>query len=444
MPEKELQTAQMIRATGVACPCCWLFVVLLVFSMIPHSAFATVIRLREKVAAPAALISLGDVAEISETDEQTAAQLKRITIAPAPIAGRSVRINIDRIRRELTLRGVNQSGILFIGPSESLVGGRMESRKSAARSQSYEIKKAQGLLVSSIKNYISFRAPELGLVHIDITDEQMQLLLSQYEIGSSVNVQGGQQPWTGVQKFHVSFLDQQRQTQRFSLVCNVSIKQQVLALKLGLPRGKVIREDDLVWIDSGDSADAGLYFSKPEDLVGTETVRNIRAQRPVGPEDIRQLPLVKRNDIVAVTARIGGVIVRRYCKSHDEGTKGQFVTLTPVDGNKKVTARVTGFREAEIAFDNLQKPVQNKAVIPVSPVGLTAQSSNQGLQIIRPQASQDNGRYEHHRAVSSANVAPVSREARYSSRRLAPGNGRFQIRARILANRPVQIPQHTK
>ncbi len=419
MFERERQFGKTARTTVVA----WSVLVLLVSSLIPHATYATVIRLRDNVSTNSTLITLGDVAEISEADEKTASELKRLTLAPAPAMGRNLRINIDRIRRELTLRGIDQSGISFIGSSESLIVHEKKKLKSHYSPQGDQLNKMQERLSSSIRNYIQTRNSDLNSIHVEFSTKQVQLIFTQYDFSGSIKVSGGQSPWTGAQQFQIQFIDRQNRIQNVPLICNISMKQQALALKLGLPRGKVIREGDLVWVTPDNSPNSKLIFSKLEDVVGTETIKNIRAQTPIHPEDIRQLPLIKRNDIVAVTARIGGVVVRRYCRSHDEGAKGQFVTLTPVDGKEKVTARVSGFREAEIVLDDLKPPVTvSQSIQKASHSRPVYQSSNRRLQVLQ---SRDN--------TNTNNRSASIRQA----------TAHFQskpIQVQIQANRPVRLP----
>ena len=266
---------------------CLLFVIL-ISSLIPHSAYATVIRLRNQATPSSTLISLGDIADILETDELTATQLKRITIAPAPAMGRSLKINIDRIRRELTLRGINQTDITFSGSSESIIEHKVKTKKRNSTPQIHQVKKIEQALNSMIRNYIRSRAPELGIVLVELNTERLRAISLQANLVNTAKISGGRAPWTGMQNFQVSFINQQGQPQNIELTCTVSMKQQVFALKLGLPRGKVIRDDDLILIEPGNTSSAQFYFTKREELVGTETIRNIRAQRPIQPEDIRQ------------------------------------------------------------------------------------------------------------------------------------------------------------
>ncbi len=429
MVTRDKHSGKMHCRTAV-CPTAalWAVLVVLISSLIPHASYATVIRLRENATAGSTLVTLGDVAEISETDEENATRLKRLTLAPAPAAGRSLRIDIDRVRRELTLRGIDQTEISFIGPSESLVVHKTRRKKREFSPQSDYLDKIRELLDSSISKYIEDRAPELNSIHVEIPDEQSRRIAALYAAGSSIKIMGGQPPWTGTQQLHVQFVDRNNQIQNILLPCRVSIKQRALALKLGLPRGKVIREGDLIWVDPDLSSNGKPFFTSLEDVVGTETIKNIRAQTPIHPEDIRQLPLVKRNDIVAVYARVGDVVVRRYCRSHDEGAKGQYVTLTPIDGKAKVTARVSGFREAEIVLDDpsLQQSIQTVGHVGTVNIGTANQLSGQRLQDLKPTDGSQiygNGKMRSASYRQAATTAPSK-----------------PIQVRIQANRPVQLP----
>ena len=151
---------------------------------------------------------------------------------------------------------------------------------------------------------------------------------------------------------------------------------------------------------------------------------------------------MKRNDIVAVFARVGGISVRRYCKCHDDGAKGQFVMLTPVDGKAKLTARVTGFREAEIVIEDYTAAVQkNPPRSALENIKSNQRTSNPISQVSQQQTVSYNTPMRSQSASSPTNVIQANRNLSSSFRRSKNHQNRSRFNVKILANRPVQLPQ---
>jgi len=333
-------------------PTKWMLLGVITLSMFTSFAHAASIRLNGRASVETSLIRLGDLAQISNCDEATKTRLAELTIGPAPAAGREATIRLDTIRRELALRGIDQTALEFAGASEIIVENRPQRRtrlESNRRVNSQIVEHVE----KAITAYLKSVSNQLGPVDVIVRESSYGNLPETLRRHHQLNVSGGQAPWTGLQSFSVSFQQLDGRTAFLNVEAVISQRPQVLALKHGLPRGQVIRNVDLIWMDSSDLTDG---FDDPAEVVGTETTKSIRANAPIRPDDIRMLPLVRRNDIVAVTAQVGTVSVMRYCKSLDEGTLGQFVTLVPVNGQERITAKVSGYREAVIMID---QPISN-------------------------------------------------------------------------------------
>ncbi|MCA8987823.1 MAG: flagellar basal body P-ring formation protein FlgA [Planctomycetaceae bacterium] len=315
------------------------------------------------------LVRLGDLAIIDEAPADVIQRLQQLTVAPAPSEGRQMRIPLDRIRRELTLRGITQTDFRFSGASEVLV---MRQRNAPPVEEAPRV--VSDILVKHLETMISHYLREkagTGKNAVFVMDSASQNLIpDQLSQLSPVQIRGGDAARPGFQTFSITFLAEEGQQLTFAVSGTMTSRDQVLALKQSLPRGQVIRESDLVWMEASKE---GEGFTELSDVIGTETTRNIRAHVAIRLDEVRKLPLVRRGDIVAVTARIGLVSVMRYCKSQDDGALGQFITLTPVDGTQRITARVAGYREAEIVTE-LEPPVSE----PVKP----QKQSDDGLTMI--------------------------------------------------------------
>ena len=137
-----------------------------------------------------------------------------------------------------------------------------------------------------------------------------------------------------------------KRVQQVRFRASVVPKQRVLAARFALPRGHIIKADDLTMkpIDN-----ENLPVIRFEEIIGTETTRAIGQNKSITKQDVKSVPLVRSNDIVTVTSRVGGISVRRQMKSRGNASRGETVTLISLDGRQSLQATVTAFHEAEIA-----------------------------------------------------------------------------------------------
>jgi len=68
---------------------------------------AALVRFRSRVVVTDRVITLGDIAEVTDSDSAVIARLQGIPLAPAPAAGRERRIAYETVRSRLSAVGVN-------------------------------------------------------------------------------------------------------------------------------------------------------------------------------------------------------------------------------------------------------------------------------------------------------------------------------------------------
>ena len=326
------------------------------FGLLACTAEAAVIRLREQARVSSAVIRLGDIAEITHAGPEREAQLQSLTIGPAPAAGRSTKISVDAVRRELALRGIDQTELQFIGTSESLVQRpaiQEPVAETPVRKTSVNTAHWERDLLQQVSQLCQQQLPAGQRPLLQLDRGQLQQLQTQHASVSRWQVQTDRLTGEGPQQLTLQGVTTEGLPVAANLICHFTTRPRVLGLRQGLPRGQIIRPNDLMWLEQDDATD---YLTSPEQVIGMETTRSVRAETPLRSEDLRQMPLIKRNEVVAVTVQIGSIQVRRYCRSLEEGSFGQYITLVPVDGKDKVTARVAGLREAQIVLESKPQP----------------------------------------------------------------------------------------
>jgi flagella basal body P-ring formation protein FlgA len=131
-------------------------------------------------------------------------------------------------------------------------------------------------------------------------------------------------------------------------VCSARELPRVLVPKANLPKGHIVRSDDVVWKQLEGADESAEYVTQYEQIVGQEARRAFRAAEPILLADVRSIPLIKRGDIVTVVARSQGIVVRMDAKARGDGAIGQSVKVVSLDGRRELTVRVTGYHEAMV------------------------------------------------------------------------------------------------
>ncbi len=92
----------------------------------------------------------------------------------------------------------------------------------------------------------------------------------------------------------------------------------------------------------------GLHFTAMGDLLGREASRPLPAGHLLKQDDIREVPLVRTNEICTVYSGQAGLVIRRQYKARSDGAKGQTIPMISLDSGTQILARVTGLHEAVV------------------------------------------------------------------------------------------------
>lgn len=330
------------------------------------SANAAEIRLRARSDVPGGIVRLGDVADVEDADPEAAARLRAVSLVPAPGAGKSVQIEFDTIRGRLAAQGFDLSQMEFSGSSLVIVrsGGNLgenETPRSVSVSDASQ-RQAEDLASKAVAKHLREMAAHLGNLRVEtnMTPAQAQSLVQ--AASSKLDVTGGVAPWTGEQKFQLSFFDRNGKRTEMGIQCRVGVLPHVLVPRNNLPKGHILQEEDLTWKQcDAPAAGKGVGLETLEAAIGRETKRSLRAGETILPADVRGIPLVRRGDIVTVKSRAGGIVVRMEAKAHGDGGLGETVKLVSLDGKRELQAQVTGYHETAVVGASRQGAAGNVA-----------------------------------------------------------------------------------
>jgi flagella basal body P-ring formation protein FlgA len=189
---------------------------------------------------------------------------------------------------------------------------------------------------------------EIGNIDCSLPDRQ----LAQFAQASSApTCTGGAEPWTGKQKFTLSFATPAGPAQ---INVNADVAEAaapIVVAKRPVVRGNVITAADVevrTLEPSAKNAGRRGTFDSIEKLIGMEAKQPLQQDETVYADQVQSPVLVKRGELITVSSRSGRICVRTSAKATQDGSKGDLIQVESVDSKQKYDARVVGLREASV------------------------------------------------------------------------------------------------
>jgi len=338
---------------------------------------ATHVTLRERVSLSGPVVRLADVADVVDTDRQRGRQLGALPLMPAPAPGTQRFLRLREVEDLLSAHGVDMKELRIDGASQVhlTTSVSIANRKDASgsglsstlnRHAAILAGKAQQPIASEIDatrsgtlhddicglltQHVSTNAGRGGAwrVTCDIPDRHLAL----FEAATTApSIEGGGSPWSGRQRFTVSFktADGPVQFPVYAEVFAPSVP--VVVAVQPIARGDVFTAAviELRDVDHAPQAtDRRAAIGSVEQLIGMEARQAIQAGDVVFTDHIQAPVLVKRGDLVTVYSQGGGIRVRTTAKARQEGARGALVQVESLDTRERYDVRVVGPREAAI------------------------------------------------------------------------------------------------
>ncbi|MCH8829290.1 MAG: flagellar basal body P-ring formation protein FlgA, partial [Planctomycetes bacterium] len=297
---------------------------------------SVLIRLHRQARVEGSAILLKDVATVVHTVPEVQQRLENIILGPAPAGGRQRQLSYAEIRSRLRAVGVDLSRVRFSGRSAVTVsgktakfGGNRRLPRGTMKSRIRQRQQAEKRIARAITQFLSRHAPELGRVSVLVRVAEADVSLVLSVVDGGYEVRGGRPPWHLPQSFQIRFIDRRERIQQIVVRGRIDQLPYVLAAKYTIPRGELIRREDLVWQQVEDVKNAATRYA---DVVGRETKRTIRRNERIERKSIRRIPMIRSNDVVTVYSRGPGFQVSRMMKSRGVGSVGETITLVVAEG----------------------------------------------------------------------------------------------------------------
>jgi flagella basal body P-ring formation protein FlgA len=339
----------------------------------PIPSFGAMIVLKDSVDIPTAVVLLGQVAEIHDADEALVKRLAAVTLFPTPAAGRSKAVDFDSVRRRLVSQGFNMTELEFSGSSRLTVRGvqsgeGLEDEATAAATELSQ-KRADEMVASGVRLYLNEKARSLGNIQVELKLTPKQVSLLTASASDRVEISGGGEPWTGNQTFRARFYDRPGHPVALLIECRVTPLAQALVDEANLPKARAVSSVNASRTQQQTANSEGTVLDRKKLVMGLETKHSLRTGEPIILTDIRGLPLVHCGDIVTVTARSRGIVVRTDAKALADGSLGQPIKLASLDKRRELSGWVSGYHEV--------------AMVPSSGKGPVASGNGTGIQLLK-------------------------------------------------------------
>jgi flagella basal body P-ring formation protein FlgA len=357
---------------------CYEIAIVLSLLMTFHVASAAEVRLRERVVPKASVIRLGDIAEISAKDHQVVKKLAVVPLMPAPAPDTERFLRKREIADMLAANGIELADVHFSGAetiaiaamsrvqpvvyqdgganggdsgnrhAATLAGGKVDGASAKLNAAEADDYKAQ--VCRLISDYLRKKSgkTEIGTIDCTVPDRQ----LAKLAVATSTPVcSGGSDPWTGRQKFTVTFATVAGPVQ---MPVNADVSEAAMPIvvaKRAVIRGKPITAADVevrMMQPSAKSAGQRATFDSIEKLIGMEAKQPIQQDEVVLSDQVQSPVLVRRGELISVSSRGGSIVVRTTAKAVQDGSSGDLIQVESLDSKQRYDARVIGLREASV------------------------------------------------------------------------------------------------
>ncbi len=136
--------------------------------------------------------------------------------------------------------------------------------------------------------------------------------------------------------------------QTLSILAEVILEKEVVVATRPMNRGHVIQESDVTLRTFPFKNLNDVTLTETQPLIGQQAKKLIKEGERITPRDIEPVPLVKRNDLVVVWVRRGGLVIKYTAKALESGGYGETVELKNLQTRKYFTGVVTGHETVEL------------------------------------------------------------------------------------------------
>lgn len=292
------------------------------------------------------VVLLADVADVESEDAELAERLLQTELVAAPSAGQIRSLRQRELIDHLQLNGFNLRKLEFSGAAITHVSYGPARRDAAAPPTTARLAAAQRRIKQAVVGYLRSAQPAArrGEMEIECDDAACNAAAA---LASTISVVEAEEVAAATYNVVIAIASKGK-VEEFKVVATLNDDSRVVVAARPLRAGQVLTAADLKLSVPRSDAEAASAATSIEDLIGRELTRSVGVDQIVPAEFLVQPRLVRKGDIVEVTARSGGVRVTTQAVAQEDGSLGDVISLEPVDAKAKPGQKVKDLIRAQV------------------------------------------------------------------------------------------------
>jgi flagella basal body P-ring formation protein FlgA len=148
-------------------------------------------------------------------------------------------------------------------------------------------------------------------------------------------------------RFNLILRSDGRVVKNMTLYVDLEVLAPVAVAAADLPRGTILGPEDLTMVTM-DLANLRSPCLDARDMPGKKLRRSIRMGTAFSRSSLETPPLVKRGDMVTITASVGALIVTARGQARENGTENETIRVRNISSRKEILCRVTAPSAVEV------------------------------------------------------------------------------------------------
>ncbi len=290
-------------------------------------AFGLDIELLPEATVSGELITLGEIARLSPAGPK-AEGYGAISLFRSPLPGGESVIGRDAVERYLAQHGTDLATVSWSGaqsvrvlrPGVGIDQGRIREVLEEYLANNRSALPPADVRFKSISETKPFVLPA-GSLEIEIIPDRPSLL--------------------DARRFTILYRVDGRLERNLSVRAELEAIAPVVVAARDLRRGQILTAADLLYAD-GDLAQLRDPVLDQRELVGTEMKRSLRQGSPVERSAVEIPPLVRRGELVTITASKGALTVTARGLAKQDGKMGEMIRVVNNSSDKEIFCKVLG------------------------------------------------------------------------------------------------------
>jgi flagella basal body P-ring formation protein FlgA len=301
----------------------------------PEAPLVVTLRPESKVRGPE--IRLGEIAEVQGGDADMAERLRAVEVGRAPLPGLSRTLDPAYLKARLRLAGVDLASLVLDFP-------RIVSIATASQQVTGTV------LLEAVREQLLATRPDeaesLSIQSSGATPGAVTLPAGSLEL--KVRTRPGAVLLGSISATVDAWVDGAL-VRSISVPVRVSQQAEVLVAARPIGRAVPIGPED-VRVERRELSTGQEALRDPGAVLGRQAVRNIVAGEPILAALVSQPPLVRRGDMVVLTAEARGIRAMTQGEAKEDGKAGQVVRVRNLTSNREIYGTVDGERSVRVAF----------------------------------------------------------------------------------------------